>query len=191
MSQADREKWESRYVQGSYQARSYPSAFLTQWLPRINPGRALDVACGAGRNALYEAERGFEVDAIDISSSALEQAKASAKVRGVRVNWIEADLDDHQLPSSHYRLVSVIRYINRALMAQLTDTLEPDGWLIFEHHYQTDQPVGGPRGSDFRLAPQELLQRFRALRVIHYLEDIVDDPDGRRMALARLVARRQ
>jgi hypothetical protein len=70
------------------------------------------------------------------------------------------------------------------------DALRPGGWLVFEHHYRTGEPVGGPRGPAFRLAPQELLHAFHRLSVVHYLEDVVQDPDGRRMALARLVARK-
>ena len=62
-----------------------------------------------------------------------------------------------------------------------------NGWLLFEHHFQTPCDVNGPKGEDFRLRPQELLGAFAGLRVVHYEELITDDPDGRRMALARFV----
>ncbi len=192
MSEADRDKWDTRYREGSYEARTYPSPFLEAWLHRV-PGRrdgarALDVACGAGRNALRLAEAGFRVDAMDISSAALERAAATAAQRGLTVNWIAADLDDAIPPVGAYALVSVIRYMNRALHRHLAAALAPGGWLVFEHHLRTRAPVDGPRGDAFRLAPQELLAEFSALRIVHYEEGIRDDPDGRTMALALLVA---
>ena len=62
MSHADRDKWDKRYREGSYGTRTYPSELLAEWLPQLQKGRALDVACGAGRNALYLAAAGYVVD---------------------------------------------------------------------------------------------------------------------------------
>ncbi len=90
MSDADRDKWDARYRQGSYRARTHPTELLAEWLPRLPRGRALDVACGAGRNALYLAEAGYEVDAIDISSVALDRLREAAQTRGVEVPCIES-----------------------------------------------------------------------------------------------------
>ena len=195
MSLADKTKWEGRYTQGSYLLRRYPSPFLEQWLPRFGPApgaeRALDLACGAGRNALHLARSGFRVDAVDIAASALERARASAREQGLSVNWRNEDLDGAELERGAYQVVSVIRYMNRNLVPAIRDALAPAGWLLFEHHFVTEAAVGGPRGTAFRLQPQELLHAFEGLRVVYYLEDIIADPDGRSMALARLVARKQ
>jgi SAM-dependent methyltransferase len=188
MSDADRRKWDTRYRQGSYEARTYPSPFLEQWLDRIPRGRALDVACGAGRNALRLAEAGFTVEGVDIAPAALERAAAGAAQRGLTVSWKQADLDTTVPPAERYALVSVIRYMNRLLMPHLASALVDGGWLVFEHHFQTPREVSGPRDDGFRLRPQELLQTYASLRVVHYQEAIVVDPDGRTMALARLVA---
>ncbi len=92
MSEADRDKWDTRYRQGSYQARTHPTELLAEWLPQLPRGRALDVACGAGRNALYLAEAGYEVEAIDISRVALERLRETARARGLDVTCIETDL---------------------------------------------------------------------------------------------------
>ncbi len=194
MSSADKNAWERRYAEGSYASRTYASPFLSEWLPRFGPhpgaDRALDLACGAGRNALHVAEASFKVDAMDISTTALEQAADSARHRGLEVNWMQADLDTQPLEPGAYQLVSVIRYMNRLLHPRLPAALRPGGWLLFEHHFITDERVGGPSGTDFRLRPQELLHAFDGLDVVYYLEDVVTDPDLRRMALARLVARK-
>lgn len=192
MSDADREKWDKRYSEGSYAARTYPSPFLETWLERLphtlRGTRALDVACGAGRNALRLAEADFEVDAMDISQAALERAAASAAARGLRVNWIEADLDRVRPQRSRYGLITVVRFTDPALHPHLVAALAPDGWLLYEHHLRTTRVVGGPTSTRFRVAPQQLLHDFAALRVVHYEETVTEDPDGQVMALVHLVA---
>ena len=92
MSDTDRERWNARYASGEYAARTYPSALLAAWTDRLPPGRALDVACGLGRNAIHLAAHGYAVDAMDISDIALAGARERADAAGVTVNWIEADL---------------------------------------------------------------------------------------------------
>ncbi|HWM27888.1 MAG TPA: hypothetical protein VNQ14_05490, partial [Woeseiaceae bacterium] len=68
MSETDRLKWDERYRCGSYGGREHPTALLAEWDPRLPHGRVLDVACGAGRNSLFLAATGRQVDAIDISA---------------------------------------------------------------------------------------------------------------------------
>jgi len=94
VSSQDRNRWNKRYAAGAYGDRTHACALLTRWLAEVEPGRALDVACGAGRNAIYLASHGFEVDALDISAQALARAAQRAKVADVSVNWQEQDLDD-------------------------------------------------------------------------------------------------
>lgn len=192
MSQADFDKWDVRYRCGTALVRDYPSPFLDEWLGRLPPsvfdGRALDIACGAGRNALRLAQTDLRVDAIDISEAALERAAASASERGLDVNWIQADLDDVKLEVGTYNIISVVRYMHRQMASQVMDALTSDGWLLIEHHLQSTQPVGGPTTNRFRLAAQELLHDYADLRIVYYQECIDEDRDGRRMALVRLVA---
>ncbi len=188
MSDTDREKWDRRYEDGSYESRTYPSPFLDAWLDRLPRGRALDLACGMGRNALRLAAAGYDVDAMDISSVALERARKVAETKGVDVTWIPADLDEAPLAAGNYTLITVIRYLNRKLVDRIIDALSPGGWLLFEHHMDATVPIAGPSDPNFRLRPQELLHQFQILRVIHYLETVTTERDGRRMALAQLVA---
>ncbi len=188
MSDLEREKWDDRYESGDYRPRTWPSPFLEAWLPRLQPGRALDVACGAGRNAMLVAAAGHHVDAVDISSVAIAKAQSSADRRGLDVNWIVADLDDWRPAPSSYDLITVIRYVNRSLWPLLTNALTQNGWLFVEHHFATHEAVGGPTDPAFRLRPQELLQAFGMLRVVHFEEVIEIDRDGGRYALQRIAA---
>ena len=188
MSDADRERWNARYASGEYAARTYPSPLLAAWLDRLPRGRALDVACGLGRNAIHLAVNGYAVDAMDISAAALAGARERAEAAGVMVNWIETDLERPDVARDTYDVIVVARFLDRPLIPWLVDALRPGGHIVYDHHYITPAQVAGPKSRRFRARPNELLERFRALRVLSFEEGIVDDPDGSRMALARLVA---
>ena len=192
MSQADRRKWDERYRTGSYAEREHPTRLLEDWQPNLPRGRALDVACGTGRNALFLAASGYEVDAVDISAIGLERAERSAAQRGLRVNWIEADLDAEDatwLPAQRrYDLIVKVRYVSMDLMPVLLGRLDDGGYLLCEQHLVTNRDVVGPTNPAFRFEPNELLRAAQTLRVLFYYEGIVVDPDDRPAALAQLIA---
>lgn len=191
MSDADREKWDDRYRAGAYAERTHPSALLSHWIDIIPRGRALDVACGAGRNALFLAARGFDVDAVDISREGLRRARGAAAQRGLDVNWIEHDLDQTLSLSGNYALVLVVRFMDLPLIGRLAGLLAAGGYLLCEEHLRTDADVIGPANPDFRVLPGELPGVADGLEIVWYREGLVDEPDGRRAALAQLVARRE
>lgn len=189
MSETEGLEWECRYADGDYRPRTRPSPFLEEWIDRFPVGRALDVACGAGRNALLLAAAGHRVEAVDISPSAIDMARAESASLGLDVAWKVADLDSAELSPSTYDVITMIRYVNRKLWPRLVAALAPNGWLLIEHHMQTTADVHGPSSPEFRLAPQELLEPFRSLRIISYQETLeTDQPDARRYALERMVA---
>ena len=188
MTEADREKWDRRYAEGTYHARTYPSPFLVERLGELPRGRALDLACGAGRNALCLAEAGYEVEALDISGTAIDRARTTARERGLEVDWRVADLDGFEPPPGRFDLITVIRYTNRKMMERLPEGLADGGMLLVEHHLRTNAPVRGPTSLAFRLAPNELIDIFHGrLRVLFYDERIAPDPDGQHVALVRFL----
>jgi SAM-dependent methyltransferase len=188
MSEDERVRWDDRYATGDYRPHPNPSPFLEAALGVVPPGRALVLACGTGRNALRLAEAGFAVEALDISSVALERARAEAKRRRVEVEWRAADLDHVDLDPGRYHLITMIRYVNRTLWPTVIAAIAGNGWLLVEQHLRTPLDVGGP-GDDFRLAPGELLAAFSELRIVTYDEGLhpADGP-GQRVALTRLLA---
>lgn len=189
VSEEERRRWDDRYASGDYRPRPHASGFLEQWIDRIPPGRAFDVACGAGRHALRLAEAGFEVTAVDISREAIAIAAAEASERGLTVHWMVEDLDEYEPAPDAFDLITVFRYVNRRLWPLLVRALRTDGWLLVEHHLQTHADVDGPSSPDFRLRPGELLEAFGDLRVAFYSETIepADRPDTR-YAIARIAA---
>ncbi len=190
MSAADRGRWEARYREGAYAERKQPSGWLTEWAAAAPPGRALDVACGSGRNALHLAQLGFDVTGVDVAPTALAQAAAAAAARGLAATWLERDLDDGLGIAGEFAFIAMIRYVDQALLRQLGGRLAPGGVLVVEEHLQTTQDVGGPRNPVFRVAPGALLEAAAGLDVLHHWEGVTADPDGVVMALARLAAKR-
>ncbi len=195
MSDADRDRWNERYRQGAYADREHASPWLLACLPRApkpkRRGRALDVACGAGRNALCLAERGYAVTGVDISGEALSRARRSARTRGVEVDWIERDLDTGPGAHGPFDLIVLVRYVDLALLEALCRELAPGGCLVVEEHLATGRDdVAGPRNPAFRVPSGALRRAAARLDLIESFEGEVNDPDGRPAVVARLFARR-
>ena len=189
MSAEDRRKWDARYREGAYETRSHPSAFLEQSAERLpRRGRALDLACGAGRNAIFLARRGLEVDAVDISSVALKRARRNAG--NLTINWLEADLEDGFAPTCGYDVIVNIRYVQLELVRTLVPALRPGGVLVVEQHLLSDEVVTGPKNPAFRVAPGTLSRIATDLDVERQEEGVFVEPDGTTAALARLLAQK-
>jgi SAM-dependent methyltransferase len=190
VSAAERDKWDARYRDGAYEGRTHATALLAAWLPRLPRGRALDVACGAGRNALHLAAHGFAVTALDISAVALERGRREAAARGLELAWSCTDLDDEPdatLPPGPFELIVWVRYVHRGLMPHLLTRLAGKGTLLCEQHLATTAEVAGPTSAAFRLAPGELARSAPGFDVLHAYEGLLTDPDGRTVAVTQLV----
>ena len=155
MSKADRVKWDERYRAGAFAERPHPSALLEAWISRLphGRGRALDLACGAGRNSLFLARHGFEVTGIDVSSEGLKRAAASAAREGLDVTWMRHDLDAGLPVSGPFDVVCLFRYVNPTLIRQLPSLLATGGILMVEEHLATDEHVAGPSNPAFCVQP--------------------------------------
>ncbi len=163
---------------------------MENWLPELPVGRALDVACGAGRNAIFLAQAGFQVDAIDISVAGLDQARQKAEDQSLSICWIEQDLDEVYPFDTAYDLIIVMWYVNLTLITRLCDCLAPGGYLLSEQHLVTDKEVIGPTNPDYRVAPGELAAAVAGLDLIMLEESIVTISETEQVASARVVARK-
>ncbi len=163
--QRDRTEWNRKYRRHLFERRCAP--ILQTYAPRAPLGRALDVACGNGRNACYLAQLGFTVDAVDIAEEGLKRFVC----RPEGIHRICGDLDRFFLPRGRYSLIVNIRYLNRRLLPALKDGLCVGGMLIFESYLQApnNASAGGHR-PEHLLAPDELRQAFGGLNVVVYQE---------------------
>ena len=180
--QKDRKKWNEKYQTGSYSED--PSPIVKQYCKLAPEGRALDIAAGIGRNALFLAKQGFEVDAVDISDKALETLSG----RHPNLHPICADLDVFDIPENRYSLILNIRFLNRRLFPIIQEGLKPGGLLIFETYL--DAPSEADSGTfcrDYLLRSNELLHAFLSLRILFYEEGVSRQADDQRQS-ASLVA---
>ncbi|MBI1956576.1 MAG: class I SAM-dependent methyltransferase [Acidobacteria bacterium] len=182
MSQQERAVWDERFRTGDH-AGAEPDPFLAQLEEyqdlyprgrRAGP-KALDVACGAGRNAVYLAEHGWDVTACDLSLEGLRQAKGLAQERGVRLKLFCQDLETLWLPPNSFDLIICFFYLQRDLFPVLKAALRPRGLIVYKT-YTTDQLrfPGRPRHPMHLLRPQELLETFREFRILTYQEMVSD-----------------
>lgn len=134
MTHRDRTRWDERYSDPIASLKKGPSPLLMRHAPPAYPGcRALELACGLGHNALWLAEQGYQVDAFDISHTALRRAHAERRRRAVTgVHFVVADLDEFTLPQYAYNLVYVFRFLDRALFPAIRARVRPGGRVIYQ-----------------------------------------------------------
>jgi len=189
MSQEDRDKWNQRYTENTNR-KGNPVTLLENWISKAPMGRALDIASGAGRNAVFMAQSGFEVDAIDISPAGLAKARETAEIKGFVINWIEHDLDEPYEFKNDYELIVVLWYVNLPLITHLCDCLAPGGILICEEHLVSDQEVIGPGNPHYRVKSGALREAVSSLEILYYEESIEGNEIGEPVSSARVVARK-
>lgn len=191
MDDTERIAWDRRYSEGSHASLTSDPLLVSAYEEFIapsfpEPGRALDLAGGVGRHAIFLAERGWDVASIDISPTALEIAKSEAGKRGLHISAEAADLAEATLPVASFDLILNFFYLERALFPQIAAALNPGGLLIFKTYTRAQLRLGGgPTHPMHLLESNELLRAFAGLRVLHYRESIKDK------AVAELVARKE
>ena len=196
-------KWNQRYVE-SPASWVEPDTFLisayAEFLAHTQPGTALDLAGGAGRNSVWLAERGWRVKLIDISDVALGMAhekfasaeqKAASQPRAAAVPFgeLETEIVDlnsvSDLGSEQYDLISVFYFLRRELFPAIVGALKPSGTLIYRTYTIDRMKVpGGPSDPKYLLERNELLHFLEGMRVLHYHEMVAGK------AAAELVARK-
>jgi len=180
----DKKKWNEKYSQKEVSENA--SLILEKYVSHANVGVALDVACGTGRNTNFLAQKGFEVDAVDISNVALDKIK-----KRPTINKIEADLDKYNITPNKYDLIVNVNYLNRRIVSQMKDGLKKDGVIIFETYLLAHGDFKIPTMNlDYLLRKNELLHSFIALEVIYYEERIDVNSNGDRVKIASIVAKK-
>lgn len=190
MSDEDRQRWNERYREGAYQFREHPSAVLLDWQDSLTGRTALDLACGRGRNTLHLATLGFDVDAIDVSDIAIQQATHRANRMDLHVRWVVHDLEQGIPLRGPYDLILMIRYVDNTLLSKAIKLLAPRGKILVEEHLVSDEEVTGPADSRFRVLPGSVQQILCDLDIEREFEGVIQEPDGTQAALVRVLAQR-
>lgn len=193
--------WDARYSAGRMWS-SEPNRWVVQELSGVAPGRAIDAACGEGRNAIWLAEQGWSVVAVDFSGVALERARGSAAEAAqaageLDITWVQADITDEGVVTNQYDLalvsyVHLEEYERTPLLRAAARTLAPGGTLLVVGHDASNlaEGYGGPQDPEVLYSAKDvasdlqdmiasgLLEVERADRVARE----VDTEDGPRVA---------
>lgn len=168
----DRHDWDERYGGPDLFWGGEANRFLAEEVADLRPGRALDLACGEGRNAVWLAERGWQVVGVDFSAVGLAKARRLAAERGVEVEWLQADVVAWAPPPGSFDLV-VALYLQlvpeerRRVLAHAATSLRPGGTLLVVAHDRTNlnEGVGGPQDPSVLYDPDEVAADLSGLQI--------------------------
>ncbi len=171
----DAQAWDARYAASERVWSAEPNHWVVALTGDLRPGAALDLGAGEGRNALWLAERGWRVTAVDFSAVALERGRASAV--GGRVDWQVADVTTYT-PDGPVDLVLVCylqlpRAVMAGLLARAASWVAPGGSLVVVGHAVRNlrEGVGGPQDAD-RLQDTDLYAQAASGLVVDRLEEV-------------------
>ncbi|HEY5674162.1 MAG TPA: class I SAM-dependent methyltransferase [Malonomonas sp.] len=178
-------RWREKAVTANWQADS--------WLQRVRAylpeGSALDIACGMGRNAIYLAEQGFAVTAVDMSEVALSYLKEEAQRRGLEIEITHIDLETAPvLPTGPFDLLLNFFYLHRPLLPLELEQVRPGGVAVFRTFSSAGSEQFGPIRQDIALHPGELLEIFAGWEILFHEEGL--EPSAKGGSLAGIVARK-
>ena len=196
-SDPSRERWNRRWAgEERVHASTAPSRFVVAEVAGLRPGAALDLACGAGRNAVWLAGQGWRVTAVDFSAVALRMARGLEAERRVSVEWVEADVLAWMPPARAYDLVCVL-YLQlpaaerRTALGRAAAAVRPGGTLLVLGHdlLNLTEGWGGPTQADVLFTPDDVVAEIDDLRIekAERVRRTVDDPDAAREAIDALV----
>ena len=182
-------KWNSRWQEKAARGGQQPDPWLKRVLPMLPKGTALDVACGMGRNAIYLAEQGYTVTAVDLSSVALGLVGEEAARRKLQISSQQIDLEnDPVLPAGPFDLLLNFFYLHRPLLTQELSRVRPGGVAVVRTFSQVGSERFGSIRPDIALDPGELLEIFSGWEVLLHEEGL--EPSSKGGSLAGIVARR-
>ena len=186
-----KEKWESRYRAGDFEPNREPAPFLAQEASRLAGGRALCLAAGAGRNAVFLAELGFAVTAVDIAPTGLAWCRRLAAERRVEVETIAADVLSFDAGVQSWDLVTNLYFHEPAVFPRVRSALRSGGHFLFQTYARAQAKLGwGPSNLAHLADPRELRRAFDGWDVLRFDEKVTRLEDGRQEAAVQLLARK-
>lgn len=176
--------WDRRYAGTELVWSAGPNRLFAAEVAEIAPGRALDLACGEGRTAVWLAERGWDVTAVDFSAVALEKARAIAKRRAVAPRFVLADLVDYRPAEQAFDLVALL-YLQlraaelRAVLSRAAAAVAPGGTFLLIGHDLANltEGHGGPRDASVLYSAADVVTCLPGLDVVR-AERVMRDVEG-------------
>lgn len=186
MSRADQERWNRKYAAGNPNPAFTPSPLLVQYAHLLDgKGMALDIACGVGQNAVFLADRGYEVIGVDGSLVGLRHCREAAACTPRRIHLVAADLDRFVFPRAAFALVIVFRFLNRALFAGIRQAVAPGGLVVYETFNVNRLRASPDMNRSYLLEPGELAGAFAGFETL-----VTNDAPGITTELTHWIGRR-
>jgi SAM-dependent methyltransferase len=195
----DAREWDTRYAATDTMWSTAPNVFLAPHVEKLTPGRALDLGCGEGRNALWLAEHGWTVTAVDFSEVAVDRGRQWASRRGLHVDFQVADVVEYSPDPSSFDLV-ILFYLQlphdevRRVLGHAVEALAPGGRLLVVAHDldNLEHGVGGPPTADVLYTTDLVVDAIEGLEIVEAgpVERAVSSTDGGRTAIDTLVLAR-
>lgn len=198
----DSDTWNRRYAERELVWTAEPNRFLVAETGSLPAGRALDLACGEGRNAVWLAEHGWQVTGVDFATVGLEKARRLARARGVDVQWVAADLLSYEPPSHAFEL-SAILYLQlpaeqrRQVVRAAAGAVAPGGTFLLVAHdlANIEHGHGGPQNPTVLFTAEDIVADLDETELLIERAERVERPvqteDGERVAFDVLVRARQ
>ncbi|MFP3913744.1 MAG: class I SAM-dependent methyltransferase [Actinomycetota bacterium] len=178
----DARDWDERYRDSELLWSREPNRFVAEELSALEPGTALDVACGEGRNSVWLAGLGWQVTGVDFSAVALGKAEAMADEQGVAVEWVRADILSWD-PGRTFDLV-LVAYVHlppperEALMEKVVSWVAPGGHLLVVGHDAETLGVSGPPSPELLWTPDLATELAAPLRVMDARRRVRETEEG-------------
>lgn len=197
----DADAWDDRYRDTELVWSAGPNQFVEAICRDLPPGRAIDLAAGEGRNAIWLAEQGWQVTAVDFSAVAIDKARQIAERRGVEIDAQAADLASYEPTPGGYDLV-VVAYLQLAeaelspILRRAAAAVAPGGTFLLVNHdlENLERGHGGPQHASVLTTPKQVAVAIDDSLVVERAEVVerrVDTDDGERTALDTLVVARR
>lgn len=180
------EFWDNRFSSSEFIYGLLPNKFFKESLEKLSPGKILMLGEGEGRNAVFAAARGWQVDAVDFSKAAKEKAMRLAKQNSVTINYTLSNLENYKFtPDTYDAIGNIFAHINSSLREivhpGIINTLKIGGYLIVEvfEKDQLGKTSGGPQNIDMLYSIEELKKDFGAMKIIllEKKEVVLDEGD--------------
>lgn len=181
--------WDERYRLGEH-TNDLAHPLVVRFAMQFSPGRLLDLACGAGRHAIYLAERGWQVTAVDSSNVAIEILRERARTLNLNLNARVADLEtgEFAIEPDSYDLILNCLYLQRDLFPAIKAGVKIGGTVLAVIAMVDDDPAVRPMNPAFLLQPGELQAHFDGWELLHNFEG--KQAAGKR-SMAEIVATRK
>lgn len=177
--------WDKRYSEIEFAYGTVPNQFFKQQIDKLVPGKILFLGEGEGRNAVYAAKLGWDVDAVDFSVSAKEKAIKLADINNVKINYSVSDLIEYQFKEKYYDVVVLIflhlpEDLRNQVHMKTQLALRHDGVLIIEafNKEQIKNTSGGPRDLELLYDEHTLINSLKELKINLIENEIIELDEG-------------